>query len=293
MLGVVHAVVAALGVVSAPPSNFAAAKTALIRTLREEYASMFDPMRTEFYVPAVTFKDPMISISGIGAYRSNVDMLAGRTLLGRVLFRDASIELHDVLEDEADPYALTTRWTLQLCMQVLPWQPFARFSGVSKYTLNECAQVVSQRDFWDSVNLREGEYVDASPLEALADFGAQLTVKAGPCQLPGYELLRRASAYSVRRYVNCPSMVLVPMEGAAALSEATVAVAEVPDASEVLGTRQAAEALRKAATRDGLRLKEGYSVREGTRHEVWIELEPECAEATWPAQARADAVLSA
>mmetsp|Transcript_6170 Transcript_6170/g.15793 ORF Transcript_6170/g.15793 Transcript_6170/m.15793 type:complete len:294 (-) Transcript_6170:281-1162(-) len=282
MHGAVTSLVATLGVLSAPPSSFTTAKNALVRTLREEYTSMFDPMRTEFYVPSVTFKDPMISISGISAYRNNVDMLAGRTLLGRVLFKDASIELHDVIEDDHDPYALTTRWTLQLCMQVLPWQPYARFSGVSKYTLNDCAQVVSQRDYWDSINLSAGEYVERPALEALADFCAQLTTSAGPCQLPGYELLRRASTYCVRRYTSSPSMVLTPMEGADSVPSAPVAVADVADASEVLGARQAAEALRRAATRDGLQLKGGYYVCEGTRNEVWIELEPKSADAMWP-----------
>lgn len=44
----------------------------------------------------MTFSDPLTSLTGVDSYKKNVDMLAGRTLLGTLLFDDAKINLHKV-----------------------------------------------------------------------------------------------------------------------------------------------------------------------------------------------------
>ena len=113
-------------------------------------------METELYSPDVEFVDPLINLNGVDAYANNVGMLAGSTLAGKILFRDCDLIMHRVTEPT--PTTLETRWTLQFRFQLLPWAPLAEFTGVSKYTLDENARVVRQDDFWDSVNLSDGEY---------------------------------------------------------------------------------------------------------------------------------------
>jgi hypothetical protein len=278
---------ATAGAAVSSPSAFVGAKRALISTLREEYGSMFAPMRTEFYTPDVSFKDPLISIGGVSAYQSNVDLLGGRNALGAFLFKGASIKLHDVVEDPDDPLKLTTRWTLQLCMKVLPWQPYARFTGVSKYTLNENAIVVGQQDYWDSINLDGGAYSTRSPLDALADFAAQLSVNAGPELLP-YTLLRRGAAYAVHRYAGAPARRLIAMDGATRDAPATLAVAPLAPNADTASAGAAAAAVRAAAERDGLRTLPGHWVAypapgsaSGSGDEVWVALANSAAD-IWP-----------
>ena len=41
---------------------------------------------------------------------------------------------------------LTTRWTLQFRFKLLPWQPVARFTGVSRYTLDAQCRVLAQEE---------------------------------------------------------------------------------------------------------------------------------------------------
>uniref|UniRef100_A0A7S1XTX3 SOUL heme-binding protein n=1 Tax=Phaeomonas parva TaxID=124430 RepID=A0A7S1XTX3_9STRA len=175
--------------------------------LEREYASFFDPMEEKYYEDNVEFVDPFISISGVPSYKNNVDMLAGRTALGAFLFQDAGIALHGI--ERPSMGKLRTRWTLRVQAKFIPWQPIARFTGVSDYTLSLGGKVVKQVDYWDSVNLAESddgseEYVEMSKGAALKDFFDQLMNKEKPPgvasqELP-YELLRRTQEYEVRRY---------------------------------------------------------------------------------------------
>ena len=113
----------------------------LKRVLEQEYISFFNPMIDSWYAQDVTFNDPMTSLSGVDSYRNNVDMLAGRTLMGRILFDGAGINLHsvtggEVVEDSNGKEKIEdiiTRWTLKVTAKVLPWKPEAVFSGVSVY----------------------------------------------------------------------------------------------------------------------------------------------------------------
>lgn len=175
----------------------------LMEGLREEYNSFFQPLVRELYSSEVTFEDPLISLSGMDAYKANIDMLGGRNALGKACFTDSGLTMHSVTQT---PTGLRTRWTLQFRFRLLPWAPLARFTGVSDYTLDAQSRILRQRDWWDSINLQPGgEYTPTSKLAALADFVGQLkpsntgAAQASDKELP-YVLLRRSEGYEVRRY---------------------------------------------------------------------------------------------
>jgi SOUL heme-binding protein/Uncharacterized conserved protein (DUF2358) len=194
----------------------------LKKVLYREYTSFFNPMEHDYYASDVTFVDPMTSFTGIAKYENNVDMLAGRTFMGKVLFKDAGIVLHKVeggkvtISNNGNGAMsisnIVTRWTLRLTVQILPWQPTARFSGISVYTVQpggrRGVQVIRQDDYWDSVNLLPdggGEYAAMATSKGVADFLDQLkpnqmaAPSASSAELP-YQLLRRGVDYEVRRY---------------------------------------------------------------------------------------------
>ena len=186
----------------------------LKKVLEREYISFFDPMERDYYSPTVTFDDPMTSLAGVDAYQSNVDMLSSRTLMGKVLFKDAGIALHSVTGGDVNPTDgsisnIITRWTLRVTAQVLPWQPTARFSGISVYEVKsggpKGVQVTHQTDYWDSINIKEGgSYATVDKSIAVNDFLNQLkpnnfAAPAAGLELP-YQLLRRGDGYEVRRY---------------------------------------------------------------------------------------------
>jgi hypothetical protein len=173
----------------------------LEKCLKREYSSFFNPMETKFYNKDVSFLDPLTKITGIESYMNNVNTLAGRTFIGKLIFEDASISLHKVtvLPDNK----IQTRWTLKVTAKVLPWKPRATFTGISVYTLDNIGRVAKQEDYWDSINLNRGEYSFVSLGEGIADFLGQLKQEQGAemaaPELP-YELLRRAKRYEVRKY---------------------------------------------------------------------------------------------
>lgn len=179
-----------------------AVPSALKSCLTREYGSFFKPMECEFYNNDVEFVDPLTKFQGIDKYKNNVDMLAGRTSLGSILFKDAAIRLHDVTA--LDDGRIQTRWTLRVTVKFLPWQPTPRFSGVSIYTLDaETGKIAKQEDYWDSINLSQGRYSSVSLMDGLGDFLGQLkqdnSAEMVAPELP-YELLRRGQEYEVRRY---------------------------------------------------------------------------------------------
>lgn len=179
----------------------AAGKSVLIPSLVKEYSTFFQYFATENYAENVRFKDPLTSFEGISKYRSNVDMLGSRTLLGKFLFEDASIVLHAI--DQVDDKTIQTRWTLSVTMKGLPWRPRLKFSGISIYTLNDKLLIQNQVDYWDSINLNKGKYEEVQFTDGLNDFLSQIFVEstaemAAP-ELP-YELLRRGKRYEIRRY---------------------------------------------------------------------------------------------
>lgn len=198
--------------------------TKLKQVLAKEYISFFSPMVDSWYASDVSFVDPLTSLSGVDSYRNNVDMLAGRTLLGKILFDGASINLHSVTGGEVNEKEngnveiddIITRWTLRVTAQILPWKPEAVFSGVSVYKLQpggkEGITIAGQTDYWDSINIKEGsdsskplsQYQKVDKSMAVQDFLGQLkpdifrAVAAAP-EVP-YLLLRRGDGYELRKY---------------------------------------------------------------------------------------------
>lgn len=161
----------------------------------------------------------MTSLSGVDSYRKNVDMLAGRTLMGKVLFEGAGINLHSVTGGEivnGRVDDIVTRWTLRLTAKVLPWSPEAVFSGVSVYKIalggKEGLSIVGQTDYWDSINIQpdtpstnvKQQYQTVPKNIAVSDFLAQLapTGFLAPTAAPElpYLLLRRGDGYELRKY---------------------------------------------------------------------------------------------
>lgn len=174
----------------------------LERVLQREYASFFSPMERKFYDNDVVFIDPLTSFTGIDKYQNNVDMLAGRTSLGSLLFKESSIALHKITS--LGPNQIQTRWTLQFTVKIIPWQPRPKFTGVSIYTINPASGKISkQDDYWDSVNLIKGEYKPVPFTQGLQDFFSRLSNDGGAemaaPELP-FELLRRGKDYEIRRY---------------------------------------------------------------------------------------------
>jgi hypothetical protein len=195
--------------------------TRLKKVLEREYVSFFSPMETEYYLEDVTFDDPLTSLAGVKAYESNVNMLSGKTAMGKILFRDAGIILHNIeggeVQADGSISNVITRWTLRFTFQILPWQPTARFSGVSVYDVvpggPKGVQIVKQTDYWDSINLKEGgSYEKMEKTVGLSDFLDQLKPEQFAAPTAGaellYSLLRRGDGYEARRY---PSFTAVQM----------------------------------------------------------------------------------
>ena len=173
----------------------------LKKCLMREYNSFFSPMEQEYYDNNVKFIDPLNNLEGIDKYQNNVDMLAGRTGFGNFLFKDAAITLHNI--ETLDDGRLQTRWTLRVTIKAVPWQPTPRFSGVSIYTLNDDGKISKQEDYWDSINLFNGQYKSVGLFDGISDFIGQIqqdnSAEMVAPELP-YELLRRGKEYDVRRY---------------------------------------------------------------------------------------------
>ena len=189
----------------------------LKKVLQREYTSFFDPMQCEYYSDSVSFEDPMTALEGVDKYKNNVDMLASRTLMGKFLFQDAGIVLHKVEGGEvnADTGAISdivTRWTLRVTAKAIPWNPTARFTGISVYEVSrggsEGVVVDHQTDYWDSINIVPGDgkgaYGKVDKSIAVKDFLDQLKPDNGNAAAAGmelpYQLLRRGKDYELRRY---------------------------------------------------------------------------------------------
>ena len=188
----------------------------LKKVLYKEYTTFFSPMYKEYYKDDVSFLDPLTKLTGVSQYSNNVDMLAGRTLMGSILFDDASISLHSVtggaIKEDGTISDIITRWTLRVTAKILPWKPKAQFTGISVYKVSPSSssmgvEVTGQEDYWDSINLREdgsGNYTPVSKGKAIDDFLGQLKPAGYKAELLApelpYLLLRRGNGYQVRKY---------------------------------------------------------------------------------------------
>mmetsp|Transcript_146742 Transcript_146742/g.470924 ORF Transcript_146742/g.470924 Transcript_146742/m.470924 type:complete len:221 (+) Transcript_146742:1157-1819(+) len=148
-------------------------------------------------------------------------MLSGESLVGNVLFSDGFIDLHSVEGVPGEQQRLTTRWTLGFTFKLLPWLPQALFTGVSEYTIDSDAQVLTQRDYWDTLSLgRNGAYSPEGALAGLGDLGEQLLpsflrrTEEPPAAVNGrWALLRRAAEYRVYRDVKDGRVFAIPAPG--------------------------------------------------------------------------------
>lgn len=213
-----------LHAVAPPPKQLETDVARLKKVLEREYVSFFSPMETDYYDKDVSFNDPLNNLSGVEAYENNVNMLSSKTLLGKVLFRDAGIVLHNIeggeIQEDGTISDIITRWTLRFTFQILPWQPTARFSGISVYKVKEGGPqgvlILNQQDYWDSINLMKGgKYETVEKSVGLADFldqlkPEQLAAPTAGSELP-YQLLRRGKGYEVRRYPSFTA-VKIPYE---------------------------------------------------------------------------------
>jgi len=191
------------------------------RSLASEYASFFTPLQSDIYCPDLVFTDPLSVVKGVSSYEKNIDLIAGRGLIGGLVFGEGRgrIYLHkieDNLED-VDPgseiYNIRTYWTLKIGVKLLPWDPQVAITGVSLYEIERSrGLIVKQDDFWDTVNLESGKYKRLSREEekmlAIKDMFSQslFDVKsrsaafaAPPGDLP-FELLRVGRGYDCHRY---------------------------------------------------------------------------------------------
>lgn len=197
-------------------------KEALKRCLAREYRSFFRPFEDKFYSEDVTFQDPLNNLKGKDKYRKNVEMLSGDSFVGNILFSDGFIDLHAVEDVPGDDRRLRTRWTLGFTFKLAPWQPKALFSGISEYTIDSDAKVLSQRDYWDTLSLgSSGDYVPEAVLAGLRDLGEQLlpsilrSAEEPPAASAGdWILLRRAAEYRVYRRLQAGTVFAIGAPGA-------------------------------------------------------------------------------
>lgn len=176
----------------------------LKKVLEREYITFFNPMERDYYADSVTFDDPLTNLAGLEAYQANVDMLAGRTWLGALLFKDARIQLHSVTggrvrttPDSAEVVVepVTTRWTLRFTFRALPWSPTASFSGISEYTVvpggRQGVLITQQADYWDSINLQP---VAVSAAVAAKEDGSTTSSSAAAAPSSDYQSVDRSVA---------------------------------------------------------------------------------------------------
>jgi len=174
------------------------------RAIIREYRTFFAPMEKQFYHPNVRFVDPLSDFRGVDAYQGNVDVIAGRKFPGNIVFRGANIKLHNIVDTGEKTF--DTIWTMNIDVKFPPGAEPLEFTGISRYTLDDAGLVVEQRDFWDAINLENGEYKEVGKKNAVFHCLAQLLGEEEEDRdriyskdLP-YKVLRRSPTYEVRRY---------------------------------------------------------------------------------------------
>lgn len=238
----------------APPKTETPA-TRVAARLQRELPRIFDedgcPQHYNLFASDVEFRDPLNSFRGAERYRANI-----RFLGSSILFGGASLVIHDTRI--VSPSIIDTRWTLGMRVRALPWLPHARFTGTSRYVLDDEGRVVQHLDAWDSLPADANEA--SFSFAAVADFLGQ--VRAKP-RVPPYKLLRRTTTLEIREYDGVP-VTPVKAEGPAiavdgvepigtesweqvAKSTRTVAVARLRNGVDVeLQRKELAEAVRQA-----------------------------------------------
>ena len=134
------------------------------------------------------FEDPITRYDSIDGYLFNIQML-------RYLFTPEFI-LHSI--KEVSPTTLETRWTMNMKLRVLPWQPDLIFTGTSQYEFDlESKKVIRHSDTWDSI--QNQEYFSVEGLRDLVKQASNLA-QTPELESPKYTTMKRTAEYEIREY---------------------------------------------------------------------------------------------
>jgi len=158
--------------------------------LEEDLKHLFDQkgIDRKIYADNVKFEDPITRYDSIDGYLFNIQML-------RYLFTPEFI-LHSI--KEVSPTTLETRWTMNMKLRVLPWQPDLIFTGTSQYEFDlESKKVIRHSDTWDSI--QNQEYFSVEGLRDLVKQASNLA-QTPELESPKYTTMKRTAEYEIREY---------------------------------------------------------------------------------------------
>uniref|UniRef100_A0A061S647 Soul heme-binding protein n=1 Tax=Tetraselmis sp. GSL018 TaxID=582737 RepID=A0A061S647_9CHLO len=142
----------------------------------------------ERYSSDFSFSDPVTRIEGFDNFMMLMNSL-------RLLFKlDFDVHFAKV----TGPAEITTKWTMYLRQEQLPWKPKVVLTGKSIYHIDiDARKIRSQVDEWDSASHNR-----FFSIEAAADLYRQATRLAVTPALesPEYRVLKRTAGYEVREY---------------------------------------------------------------------------------------------
>ena len=157
--------------------------------LEEDLKHLFDEtgIDSSKYSEDVEFVDPLTKHDNIQGYLLNIQML-------RYLFTPEFI-LHG--SKQTGSKELTTRWTMNMRFNLLPWRPKIQFTGRSILTVDTTREKFTRHvDIWDSVS--DNVYFS---VEGLIDLLRQLRPTLTPeLKTPQYTTLMRYADIEIRRY---------------------------------------------------------------------------------------------
>jgi len=141
------------------------------------------------YSPTLLFTDPITRTEGFEVFEFLMNSV-------RFLFK-SDFEVHSV--NITGPAEITTRWTMYLKQEQLPWKPTIVLSGKTFYTIDvEKRLVLSHVDEWDSVSHNK-----FFSIAGLQDMTAQLMkwdLTPNNLETPEYSVLKRMQSYEIRKY---------------------------------------------------------------------------------------------
>eukprot|EP00252_Welwitschia_mirabilis_P005013 TRINITY_DN1540_c0_g1_i3.p1 TRINITY_DN1540_c0_g1~~TRINITY_DN1540_c0_g1_i3.p1 ORF type:complete len:252 (-),score=32.68 TRINITY_DN1540_c0_g1_i3:615-1370(-) len=164
----------------------------LVSFLEKDLPHLFDEQGIDknMYDSRIEFRDPITRYESLEGYLFNIKIL-------RFLFRP-SFFLHGV--KQTGPNEITTRWTMVMNFQLLPWNPELVFTGTSVLDVNpQTGKFCRHVDYWDSI--RENDYFS---FEGFLDVLKQLRIYKTPdLETPKYQVLKRTMDYeSLNRYAS-------------------------------------------------------------------------------------------
>ena len=158
--------------------------------LEEDLKHLFDETGIDrnIYADDVKFEDPITRYDSIDGYLFNIQML-------RYLFTPEFI-LHTI--KEVNETTLETRWTMNMKLRILPWQPDLIYTGTSQYEFDlNTKKVVRHSDTWDSIENQE--YFSVEGLRDVVKQASNLQ-QTPELETPKYTTLVRSRDYEIRQY---------------------------------------------------------------------------------------------